>query len=306
MIEQLSADIQKIYKDSADALVEVRDESVELHGGRRRGHGRGYGKHGRRGRNYSGSISGVLWEQPGIILTLSHPLEDPDKIFVRGAGMESTPAVVRGWDNRYNLAVLQVEGAPAWKDWAGLESLSPGELVLSRGYNQIRMGMIARTEGSRQTFLGGELKPWVEVDGTLAPGQEGSALLSSAGNILAINSSHPHPLGQSLGYSQLQVLVKNILENGTTGRSYLGITTSEGTSADGRTGLVITSVAHESPAHTAGLVTGDFLIRLADAELAKPGDLFTALQTHDAGSSVKLSLIRSGVEKSIEVTLGRR
>lgn len=252
------------------------------------------------------AASGIAWPQQGIIITVSHPFDDQDAVRVRHGGDEPIHAKVRGWDNRYDLAVLEVEGAtvPIWKDWAELEELRPAELVLVLGFEEIRLGMVSRTAEEQMNRWGGVLKPWVEIDAGLSSTQAGGALLDRAGRFVGMNSTQPGSHGQTIGYGQLQHLVRSILSSGSARPAYLGIRTAPGRGADTRPALVVTHVDADSPAEAAGLMSGDLLREFGGVALQHPRGLFMALRTMSSGDIKTLRILRAGEELQLSVTLG--
>lgn len=252
--------------------------------------------------------SGTLWTRAGIILTMSHAFDNPHRIRVIHGSDQPVPARVRGWDNRYNLAVIDVEGTTIspWQEWSELEALRPGELVLVLGYQEIRFGMVSRMVDEVVNRWGGVLKPWVEIDSVLSPAQAGGALLNSQGRFVGINSPVPDPVGQVIGYGQLQNLVQEILTQGNPSPSYLGVRTARAQTGDGKKGVVVTHVDNDSPAEQAGLTTGDVILGIAGTATAHPRALFMVLRTMKAGDTATLQINRSGKEQTLTATLGRQ
>ena len=70
-------------------------------------------------------------------------------------------------------------------------------------------------------------------------------------------------------------------------------------------GLKLLAVIKESPAFKAGLVKGDTLLKIADVELTKPDDLFSAVKRY-AGQTVVVKLQRNGADTELPVTLNLR
>ena len=70
-------------------------------------------------------------------------------------------------------------------------------------------------------------------------------------------------------------------------------------------GLKIIAVIKASPADTAHIVKGDVLLKVGDVELAKPDDLFAAVQRY-AGQVVELKVVRDDATMNITVALNSR
>jgi autotransporter-associated beta strand protein len=98
------------------------------------------------------------------------------------------------------------------------------------------------------------------------------------------------------------------LESGPV--TWLGLSTdavSEQLSAqlpiDKGTGLLITHVVPESPAHRAGLEVNDVVLKFGDQLLINPDQLRALVRTKKAGDSVKLSYFRKGEPKEATVSV---
>ena len=70
-------------------------------------------------------------------------------------------------------------------------------------------------------------------------------------------------------------------------------------------GLKIIAVIKASPADTAHIVKGDVLLKIGDVELAKPDDLFAAVQRY-AGQAVVAQVVRGDATMNITVALNSR
>jgi hypothetical protein len=70
-------------------------------------------------------------------------------------------------------------------------------------------------------------------------------------------------------------------------------------------GLKVVAVIKDSPAATAQVARGDFLLKIADIELTQPEDLFKAVKKY-AGTSVPLTYERAGEQGQATVTLNAK
>lgn len=255
--------------------------------------------------NLEGRASGVIWKQKGIVLTVSQPFTNPDGIVILNGDDPPAKAKVRGWDNRFDLAVLEVEGIDSGLPWGDLGDLAPGDLVFSFGYREIRQGIVALTRESRRLVTGAIVKPWVEVDGTLSHRQNGGGLVSADGTIRGLVNLAGAREGFVLGFAQLENLVNSILTKGSIRPGFLGVRTAPAAEG-GRNGLIITQMDEGGPAAVAGLKVGDIILEVEGQEVLTPRQLFFTLRALEGGQKAKLAILRGSEQLSIEAVLGSR
>ena len=61
----------------------------------------------------------------------------------------------------------------------------------------------------------------------------------------------------------------------------------------------------ESPAAKAGIIRSDSLLKMGDAEMNKPDDLFAAVKKYQ-GKTVPVTVLRGEEELTMDVALGSR
>lgn len=71
-------------------------------------------------------------------------------------------------------------------------------------------------------------------------------------------------------------------------------------------GALISEVVDDSPAEKAGLKAGDVIVRIGDENIEDPGDVRSAIRSHEPDDKVAVVIIRDGKEKTIDVTLSSR
>jgi S1-C subfamily serine protease len=130
--------------------------------------------------------------------------------------------------------------------------------------------------------------------------------------VLAINNSalaRGTPL--ALPAQAVDRVVGELLERGHVRRPFIGVAVQpvalsaalakqHQLSGDG--GLMIVSIADNSPAEKGGMLLGDLLLEAAGQRLSRPDDLLDALSSTKPDDAVSLKVLRGGVLKTISIT----
>ena len=66
-------------------------------------------------------------------------------------------------------------------------------------------------------------------------------------------------------------------------------------------GVIIIEVVSNSPASKAGLINGDIITKIDDQQIKNMNQLKKALYKYEKGDKAKLSIIRNGKEKQVEI-----
>jgi hypothetical protein len=70
-------------------------------------------------------------------------------------------------------------------------------------------------------------------------------------------------------------------------------------------GYAISGVTKDSPASKGGLQGGDLIVRIGESAITGLEDFDSALRKHKGGETVKVVVVRSGAEVTLDVTLGQ-
>ena len=187
--------------------------------------------------------------------------------------------------------------------------------------------------GSSTPGLGGVLQPSqsstktctnaIQIDAAVNPGNSGGPLFDETGKLIGITSSIA-TLGSSssgssasgsigIGFAipgNLAVKVADqLIKTGTATHAFLGVALDNGSEkADGETraGAKVTTVEPDSPAAKAGIEVGDVITAIDGKTTNQPAALTGFVRQYSAGDTVKLTVIRNGEKKEIEVTLVER
>ena len=150
----------------------------------------------------------------------------------------------------------------------------------------------------------------IQTDAALNPGNSGGALVNSFGHLVGVNTA---VAGMGLGLavpinSTTQAILAALMRNGRVRRAFLGI--AGGTRAlpppvaerlGRKAGVEVQEVVGGSPAAAAALRSGDIIVSIGDAPVAKAGDLQRQMVEARIGSKLPLTVLRGDQMVTIEV-----
>lgn len=265
--------------------------------------------------------SGVITGADGRILTNSHVVEKAEKVQVVVPGIPGKlPARVAGLDKQTDLALLRIEPrddlVPA--RFGRADEVRVGQWVLAVGNpygldGTVSLGIVSAK--GRNLGIPELINDFIQTDAMIDRGSSGGPLVDLEGRVVGINSRGQ---GRGIGFTipiDTALQVMRDLETGGVERSWLGIALqpldrelATYFELPDVTGVVVNSVAEDSPAARAGLRTGDILTRFAGEPIAaeKAEDLgrFQRLvASFEPGRRVDIELLRERRPLTKAVTL---
>ncbi|HET8878373.1 MAG TPA: trypsin-like peptidase domain-containing protein [Arthrobacter sp.] len=162
----------------------------------------------------------------------------------------------------------------------------------------------------------------IQTDAAINPGNSGGALVNSKGEIIGVNvaiasaggdssggsSSGNIGVGFSIPINNAKRVAQEIISNGKASHGQLGVSVkakASGSSASGfSVGADVATVEPGSAADKAGIKVGDVVTKFQDLAISDPNQLTAAVREQAAGATVKVTVVRGGQEKQVDVTLG--
>lgn len=309
-VEQLAA---QIYAKTAPSVAYIFTRQPEMPG-----------LPGRTQEQPSGTGSGFVWDRAGHIVTNAHVIEGAAEVRVVIDQGDVLPARVVGTAPWVDLAVLRLVNPPSNLQpiTVGTSSdLVVGQLVFAIGNpfglsRTLTSGIISALERTLPTETGREIAGVIQTDAAINPGNSGGPLVDSAGRLIGVNTAIIAPSGAFAGVGfaipvdTVNRIVPEIIRTGRAPLPGIGIRVFpvEMTARLGAPGVVIQGVARGSAAERAGIRGIDELGRLGDILVAVNGerinelsDLTRELEKAGIGKTVKLTVLRDGTEREVEV-----
>ncbi len=272
----------------------------------------------------SGLGSGVIVSTEGYIITNNHVIDNADTIRVRLIDRRSFPATVVGTDPQTDIAILKVEAdnLPAIP-LGDSDAIEIGEWVLAIGSplspelaHTVTSGIVS---AKGRTGVGlAEYEDFIQTDAAINPGNSGGALVNMNGELIGINSAIATRTGgfQGIGFAvpvnMARMVMESLLEHGEVIRGWLGVyiqdiddIMAQAMDLPVHEGVLVSDVQENSPAERAGLQQGDVIIKLDGKQLLSQSQLRNEVASRAPDTNVKVTIIRDGRERTIDVTLGR-
>lgn len=269
-------------------------------------------------RGSSGSGSGVIIDESGLIITNNHVVAGGGKVTVRlHDGREFVAKDVKT-DPSTDIAVVRIEGAKGLKAARLGKSadLQIGDWVLALGQpfgleDTVTAGIIsAKDRGLSITERG----TFLQTDAAINPGNSGGPLVNLDGEVVGINTAISTQSGgyQGVGFAipsdTAHWVAHQLAESGSVKRAYLGVAIQPVThelaaefGVDATEGVVVTQVFPDAPAAEAGLKTGDVIVSFGGHAVHSPRELQNLVERLPTGSREKIAIVRDGKPQTLTV-----
>jgi S1-C subfamily serine protease len=163
----------------------------------------------------------------------------------------------------------------------------------------------------------GSFEDFLQTDAAINQGNSGGALVSTASELIGINSQILSPSGGSIGIgfavpsNMARTVMDQLIRNGKVRRGQLGVTVLKIPSdeasklgIDVGPGVAVFQVQAGSAAERAGLRKGDVITALNGTGVNDPNTFRNLVAGTAPGTEVTLTIRRNGKEQQIRATLG--
>jgi len=265
--------------------------------------------------------SGFIISETGLVVTNNHVIEQADEILIELFSGEELKATLVGTDPKTDIALLKVEyDKPlSFVKFGNSDLARVGDWVMAVG-NPLGQGfsVSAGIISARNRSLRGSYDDFIQTDAAINRGNSGGPLFNMEGEVLGVNTAIISPNGGSIGigFSMASNVVSKVVDQlekyGETRRGWLGVSIQDvsddiavAKDLESTDGALVTNTP-DGPAKNAGVKVADVIISFDNQLIKNTRALVKIVGATEVGKIVKITVMRNGEKKVLEVTVGHR
>src|ERR1700726_3143269 len=272
------------------------------------------------GRERGGLGSGIVISPDGLVLTNSHVVGSSKQIRLRDIEGIVTDARVLGVDPDTDLALLRADGVRdlRYASLGNSQNLRRGQLVVAIGNplgfeSTVTAGVVSALGRSIRSVSGRTIEDVIQTDAALNPGNSGGPLVSSAAEVIGINTaiiSGAQGICFAVASNTAQFVLSEIIRHGYVRRAHIGVSGQTVpvprrhavvAGVDNKMGALLAQIEPDGPAERAGLLAGDVVIKLDGIDVNGVDDLIRVLDRERIGRALAMDVLRMGRLRAIDI-----
>lgn len=265
----------------------------------------------------------VIDATKGLIVTNAHVIEDAHDISVIFTNGMVLKAKLLGKDVKTDLALLQVEGAHKpliAAEFGDSDKARIGDWVMAIGNpfglnGSVTLGIIS---ARHRDISSGPYDDYIQTDATINRGNSGGPLFDMKGQVIGVNTAIYSLSGGSvgIGFAIPSNIARGILRQleayGEVRRGWLAVRLQSVTpevaqifGLEKPEGALVSGKIAGGDADNKALKLGDIIVCFDGQTVREAHDLSRLAAASPVGKRVEIVLMRDGVLKKVNVTLGR-
>jgi S1-C subfamily serine protease len=304
ILDAYSDAIVTITESVGPAVVRVETTSAQSDSSRERG----------------GLGSGIVISPDGLVLTNSHVVGSSRQIRLRNSDGMVTEARVVGVDPDTDLALLRADSVRNmhFASLGNSKRLRRGQLVVAIGNplgfeSTVTAGVVSALGRSIRSANGRTIEDVIQTDAALNPGNSGGPLVSSAGEVIGVNTAiiaGAQGICFAVASNTAQFVLSEIIRYGYVRRASVGVAAQTVpiprrhavlAGIENKMGALLTSIEQGGPASDGGLLAGDVVVRLDSVNIEGVDDFVRVLDRDRIGGKIEIELLRLGRLRVFEI-----
>ena len=263
--------------------------------------------------------AGVIFTPDGFLLTNNHVVERAKRITVVLPDGRSSIADPVGRDPHTDLAVVRIPGSGfPWARFGDSKHLRVGQIAIALGnpygfQHSVTAGVVSALGRSLRSQTGRLMDDVIQTDASLNPGNSGGPLVTTAGEVVGINTAMIMPaqgICFAIASNTVRFVAARLMRDGRIRRSHIGIAGQQTSIPRAlaranqmavTSGVLVASVEDNSPAARAGLAKGDVVLSFGESAVSGIDDLHRLLTAERIGTPAPVIVLRRGERRQLTI-----
>lgn len=277
----------------------------------------------------SGLGSGVIVRKNGntvYVLTNNHVAGSATTISIKLNDEREFEGRLVGADERMDIALVSFETDDQSIRVARLgdsDTIQQGDIVMALGsplgyFASVTQGIVSATGRSGSGI--GNINDFIQTDAAINQGNSGGPLVNIYGEVIGINtwiasqSGGSQGLGFSIPINNIKTAIDQFIENGKITYGWVGVSLVEITDEykealgipEDQAGAFASQVFLNGPAHTGGIMPGDFITELNGHAVRSVDQLVREIGNIAVGETAEIGLLRGRQSLTVTVKIDER
>ena len=264
--------------------------------------------------------SGFFISPDGYAVTNNHVVAGARMVEVTTDDGKTYTARVIGTDARTDVALIKIDGHSDFPVTKFADRIPRvGDWVLAVG-NPFGLGgtVTAGIVSARGRDIGtGPYDDFIQIDAPVNQGNSGGPTFDVEGNVIGMNAAIVSPSGGSVGIGfaipaeTVKSVIAQLKDKGKVIRGWIGVQIqsitpelAENLGLKETRGALVAEPESDGPASKAGIEPGDIITAVDGKPIGDSRELARIIGAMPPGARAKVTLLRKGREKTMDVTLG--